>query len=282
MGSTSNGGLPPKNSFIIYLPKPLKVFLKRFLPLLILFFAIFLFFTSRWEYAPTTALSHSIADRSSFLLKTIMAPVDMFSGTIQAIKNYFFVYQRNDILTKENTKLKQQILPLLATAQENKKLLSLLHYHNNLEYTYVTARVISSANNPFIRSLLIDTGTEYGITKGQAVINETGLVGRVIEVGKHSARVLLITDINSRIPVITSSTRERSILSGNNSTFPELLYLPEESNAQPGELVVTSGDGGFFPANIHIGVVRMTSDGKHMVQPFAKWHNLEYLSILTY
>ena len=116
--------------------------------------------------------------------------------------------------------------------------------------------------------------------KGQAVVMNGGLVGRVIETGKSSSRILLLTDINSKIPVISIDSRERSILAGNNTENPKLLYMPKESKIVDGEVIITSGDGDMLPPGLMVGKATKLADGSYEVLPFVSWHNIEYVSIL--
>ena len=107
----------------------------------------------------------------------------------------------------------------------------------------------------FVRSLLVLAGKSDGVIKGQAAVTGQGLVGRVTAVGERASRVLLVTDINSRIPVRVDRTRERAVLAGNNSSSPSLIYLPPETGVQVGDRIVTSGHGGVFPKGIPVGIV---------------------------
>jgi rod shape-determining protein MreC len=113
-------------------------------------------------------------------------------------------------------------------------------------------------------------------------LDERGLVGRVTEVGSRTARVLLITDLNSRIPVIMETSRARAILVGTNGARPRLLYWPEGVQPQEGERIVTSAEANAFPANLPIGTVRHTANGVPEVQPFAQLNRLEVVRIFDY
>jgi len=108
------------------------------------------------------------------------------------------------------------------------------------------------------------------------------LIGRIAEVGEVSSRALLITDLNSRIPVLVEQTRDRAILAGDNSDQPRLLYLPPNLALATGARIVTSGDGGAFPPGLPIGTVAATGDGGVRVRPFANWSRVEYVRIIDY
>jgi len=120
------------------------------------------------------------------------------------------------------------------------------------------------------------------VRKGDAALSGKGLLGRVAEVGERAARVLLINDLNSRIPVVIERSRERAILAGDNSVTPRLLYLPITTTVQVGDRVVTSGHGGAFPVGLPVGVVTAISDDGVRVLPFADATNIEYVRLMDF
>jgi rod shape-determining protein MreC len=129
---------------------------------------------------------------------------------------------------------------------------------------------------------VLNIGKRDGVKNGQAVITGDGLVGRVAVVGNRSTRVLLITDLNSRIPVLVESTRTRAILAGNNADQPKLIHLPPNARVPQGDRIVTSGHAGVFPPGIPIGVVASVGDKGIAVQPFAERNSLEYIRVINY
>ncbi len=119
----------------------------------------------------------------------------------------------------------------------------------------VTARVILEVNGPFSRTLLANAGRRHGVEPGAVALNEGGLVGRVIQIGERSSRILLIDDALSRIPVMGESSGMRAIMRNGDLRTARLLDMPEEGRFIPGERVMTSGDGGVFPRGIVVGLV---------------------------
>lgn len=192
-------------------------------------------------------------------------------------------------LQEENIQLKNQTIELLkwqsaakTMEAENQSLRQLLHVVHDSKQSYVTARVVSDMAGPFARSALVAGGARDGIRKDQAAIHSDGLIGRVVDVGENSARLLLLTDINSRIPVIAERTREKAILAGHNSALPTLAYLAADSTIDIGDRIVTSGDGGIFPKGIPVGMVTAIEKGVVQVQLFADPAAVEYVSIVDY
>jgi rod shape-determining protein MreC len=115
-----------------------------------------------------------------------------------------------------------------------------------------------------------------------AAMTGDGLLGRVIEVGDWSSRVLLITDLNSRIPVTIAGSGDRAILAGDNSAEPKLLYLPVDAMLNPGARVVTSGHGGVFPPNLPIGTVIEPARGQHSIVPDADLGRISYVRLVDF
>jgi rod shape-determining protein MreC len=147
--------------------------------------------------------------------------------------------------------------------------------------SFTAARVIGDSGGVFVRSVLINAGKADRIEKGDAVVNGEGLIGRVAEAGRRSGRVLLISDLNSRIPVVAEKSRIRAILAGDNSPSPKLAFLSPNARLDVGDRIVTSGHGGVFPAGLPVGRIASVADGVIRVEPFADFHRLEYVRIIT-
>ena len=147
---------------------------------------------------------------------------------------------------------------------------------------YTAARVVGDQGGAFARSVLVNAGSRDGIAKGQAAVTADGVAGRVTEVGQRSSRVLLLTDINSRIPVLVGAARDRAIMAGDNTGQPRLLYLAAGTETRPGDRVVTSGHGGMFPPGLPVGVVTQASETALRVQPFVDWAHMEFLRLADY
>ena len=133
-----------------------------------------------------------------------------------------------------------------------------------------------------MHTVLVNAGADQGVVKGMAAVNERGLVGRVIEVGRRSARVLLLTDFNSRVPVMVEPSRDQAILAGDNSREPGLIFLPLHPRMAVGQRVVTSGRGGVLPPGLAVGVISAIDEDKVAVAPVVDWDRLEYVRLLEY
>jgi len=121
-----------------------------------------------------------------------------------------------------------------------------------------------------------------GVRQGMAAMTGEGLVGRVIEVGDWSSRVLLVTDLSSRIPVTVSGSGDHAILAGDNSPQPRLLYMPQDASARVGAEVMTSGHGGIFPPNLPVGVITKMGHGGAEIAPLASLERLNQVRLVDF
>ena len=142
--------------------------------------------------------------------------------------------------------------------------------------------MIAEEGDAFSHSLIAYTGKASNPQKGQVVLTEKGVVGRLDKVGKMYSKILLITDINSRIPVMIEKTRVRGILAGDNELQPKLVFTPLFSEIKVGDRIVTSGVAGVFPSGLPVGVVSQVSKREIRVLPFADLDRVEYVKIVSY
>lgn len=201
------------------------------------------------------ALRIALADALAPAFAALSRPLAALHGLGARVEDAVFVYRDNARLRRENERLLRWQQTALALAAENAQLRGLLKLVPAPAISYVTARVIAGSGGAYVRSLLIDAGRQDGIARDQAAITGAGLVGRVAEVGRRAARVRLVTDLDSRIPVTVGAAREHAILAGDNSARPTLQYLPSSARVAIGDRVVTSGEGGVFPPGLPVGVV---------------------------
>ena len=165
---------------------------------------------------------------------------------------------------------------------ENRNLRNLLNFPVDPAAGFITARVIADTGGAFANSVVINVGNKSGVLKGQPTITGEGLVGRVTDVGKRSSRVLLITDLNSRIPVVIQSSQARAILAGDNSYQPRLIYLSPGALVSQGDRIVTSGHGGAFPPGIPVGLVASVNVNGSRIKPFVDRYRVTHLRVLDY
>ncbi len=224
----------------------------------------------------------TVADALAPIHAALSGPLAHLRGTLVAADDLVGIRAENTRLRDENERLRHWQSVALALDAENQRLKANLHWIPAPTPTYVTTRVVNEAGGVYARAVLLAVGPHHGITKGQIALDERGLVGRVTEVGARTARVLLITDLNSRIPVILENSRARAILVGTNGARPRLQYWPEGSNPAAGERVVTSAEADVFPANLPVGIVHYSAAHVPEVEPAARLDQLEILRIFDY
>jgi rod shape-determining protein MreC len=168
----------------------------------------------------------------------------------------------------------------LQLEQENARLLDLNKVRLDPNFTFVTGVVLADSGSPFRQSVLLNVGERDGILDGWATMDGVGLVGRISGVGRATSRVILLTDSNSRIPVSIQPSGQKAIIAGDNSPRPPVEFLENSDVVRPGDRVVSSGDGGVFPAGILIGEAVLGSDGRLRVDLADDYERLEFLRVL--
>ena len=192
-----------------------------------------------------------------------------------------FIKKDNKLLKEENRKLRTLKDKYDALLVENKLLSDLLNYVPLPETAFVSARVVAEENDAFAHSLVAYVG-DNNVVKGDVVLSDLGVVGRVDRVANRYAKIILITDINSNVPVIVEGTRMRGILSGDNTNMPKLMFVPLDAEINVGDKIVTSGVSGVFPAGLPVGHVVGVSKYEIKVKPMAAMEKLEYVKIVKY
>jgi rod shape-determining protein MreC len=221
-----------------------------------------------------------ITDRIVPNLDWAMAPV---TGTVNLLRDYQS-YQR---LTVQNQELRSELRKMqtwkeaaLQLEQENARLLDLNKVRLDPRLTYITGVVLADSGSPFRQSVLLNVGARDGIVEGWATVDGIGLVGRISGVGQDTARVILVTDTSSRIPSTIQPSGQRAIIAGDNSSAPPIDFLENPDLVRPGDRVISSGDGGVFPAGLLIGQVAADPGGRLRVRLAADFERLEFLRVL--
>jgi rod shape-determining protein MreC len=197
-------------------------------------------------------------------------------------KNLMNLHDENAVLRRDNARLMKWQAAARQLAAENARLRELLNFVPTPQAHFVSARVIADPGGSFVRTVLVNAGRRNGVRTGLPVVIGKGLIGRIVETGERVSRVLLINDLNSRIPIAVGPDRERAVLAGDNSSQPKVIYLPANANIQVGAQVVTSGQGGVFPPGLPIGVVSGTGPSGIRVETFVAPNRLEYVRIMDF
>ncbi len=188
----------------------------------------------------------------------------------------------NRKLRAENAQLRRWYTVAMALEAENATLKENLHWMPDPTPSYVTGRVVADGGGVYARAVLLYVGPNTAIRKGQVALDAEGLAGRVTEVGRRTARILLITDPNSRIPVTLPDLHAEAIMTGETTGLPHLLYLTDGAHPRDGERVVTAADANAFPAGLPVGVIRLLPNGDAEVVPAASIDDLSMLRVFDY
>lgn len=224
----------------------------------------------------------ALADALAPIWGAVQQPVSAVRDTISEAETLWHLRSENARLVEENERLRRWQATALALEAENALLRRQLSWVPEPAPQFRTARVVADAGGTYARAVLLAAGPQHSIRKGQIALDERGFAGRVTEVGSRSARVLLATDINSRIPVTLEGSRARAIMVGNNTARPRLQHWPEGTTPREGDRVVTSAQAGAFPAGLPIGVVRWSESGAAEVELFAQLERLDVLRLFDF
>lgn len=223
-----------------------------------------------------------VADALAPILDAMSRPAATIAEVVENVRELANLRAENARLKAENQRLQHWQTVARRLDSENVVLHEQLNVIPDPDPSFVTARIIGDMGSAFGHSMLLNAGARDGVRKGQAVLAGEALVGHIAEVGERSSRLLLLTDINAKLPVMVESSRVRAILSGDNKDRPKLNYLTGNTTIAVGERVVTSASGAAFPPGIPIGVVASNTDGIIRVEPFAKRHELEFVAVVDF
>ncbi len=223
-----------------------------------------------------------VTDAFAPVLDALSRPIATGAAIVDEVNYLVDLRQRNETLRGENARLIQWHTAARNLKAENKRLRELLRFVPDSASQFISARVIADTGGTFVRSMLVNAGRRDGVRIGLPVVVGEGLIGRVVDIGVRSSRVLLIDDLNSRIPVVVGPDRERAVLAGDNSLRPKLIYLAANAQVRQGARIMTSGQGGVFPPGIQIGAVSSIDANGIRVETFVTTSELEYVRIIDY
>ena len=222
------------------------------------------------------ALVDAVVPNLDWALMPVTKAVEM----VEDFESYTRIYEQNQELKRELQQMKAWKEAALQLEQQNARLLDLNKVRLDPKLTYVTGQVLADSGSPFRQSVLLNVGARDGIRDGWACMDGIGLVGRISGVGNRTSRVILVTDSNSRIPVTIQPSGQKALLSGDNSPLPPLEFIEKADEVRPGDRVVTSGDGGMFPAGLLVGQAVLGNDRRLRVALAADYERLEFLRVL--
>ena len=254
--------------------------LRRLLVALLVFVLLGIFLVWRIDSPRVERFRADVIDRVVPSFEWTMAPVTGIANIISDFQSYNRIYEQNQQLRRELRQMQAWKEAALQLEQENAKLLDLNNVRLDPKLTYVTGVVMADSGSPFRQSVILNVGSRDGIRDGWATMDGIGLVGRISGVGDDTARVMLLTDTASRVPVNIHPSGQRAILAGDNTIGPPIEFLENPDLVRPGDRVMSSGDGGVFPADLLVGQVTLGTDRRLRVRLAADYERLEFLRVL--
>lgn len=212
----------------------------------------------------------------------VAAPMRWIGDGFGSIGDYFFAVSENRRLKKRLAELQQMQIDNVALRNLNRRYAELLKLRTEPPIPMVTARVVSDVRGPFSNARLLDVGADKGVKVGNPAMTDQGVIGRVVGVAPDASRLLLLTDPESRTPVLIDRTNARAVLTGDGGPNPRLDYLRGRDVVKSGDLVLTSGDGGLFPRGLPVGIAQQDIRGIWRVQLFSDRGNVDFAKVLVY
>ena len=216
------------------------------------------------------------------ILDVLSRPVNGMTHAAERIQSWIWLSEENAQLKAERERLLQWQAIARRLEAENAALRDLVKLVPDPPTHFVSARVVANSTSTFAQSIVVNAGSGDGVKKANVVVSSEGLVGRVVAVSPRAAMILLITDLNSRVPVVVGESRARAVLAGDNSEFPRLLHVVAETEIKPGDQVATSGMAGGFPPGVAVGVVAEVDGTSIAVRPNFDRGRLEFVRVVDY
>jgi len=248
--------------------KKWKTQVSLFLPLAFLVIALLLIGFGQFQNPFLNQFKMALTETVTPIVRVVSAPIrwgkSLFWGGADFINTY-----------KENKRLKAEIEDLqnwkniaLQLNFEQARLNKLLNYTPPPKSTFVTAKTLTDNGSRFSRSLIVSAGREEGVSKGDVAMTASGIVGRIVEVGRHASRLMLLTDYASRVPVLVGENGIQGILTGDGSDTPKIISLPENQSIKEGDIIYSSGQVGVYPSGLGIGRVESVAPDEISVRLF--------------
>ena len=254
---------------------------QRFSLIVLIFFSLILLSLGKLNFAGIEYLKTGVKEvvyRSSFIVST---PENYLKVSYQKIKKHFLFYNDYTEVKSELKKLKSKQIADEYLVEENKRLKKIVDDYL-VDTDEIVAKILIDKSSPFLRSIIINKGSKNNVKLGMAALDEAYLVGKVVEVNYLTSRVLLVTDLNSKIPISIEPGGYQSILSGTGKDFAVLQYLKEDYPIIDDNLVYTSGSGGVFKAGIPIGKIKSLNDNDKIVDFFSDLSQLRFVKIISF
>ena len=251
---------------------------QRFSLFVLAIISILLIFLETIETKPLNKIRSFVKDVVYRTAVVVTYPTKIFSGSYNVVENHFSLYKNYNDLKKENDNLKNQYSKAKFLELENSQLRKLIDEQAQSESNLVSARVMLDEQSPYLNSFVINIGSNKEIKNGMAVLDGKNFIGRIVDVNFFSSRILLVTDLNSKIPVISEPSGNHAILSGHGNSRPTLEYFSENQKIHENDIIYTSGKEGIFAPGIPIGEAKIAKDIIE-VQLYSELNEITFVNI---
>ena len=254
---------------------------QKFSLLTLLFLSIFVLILSNYNIKIIKYIKFGINEfvyRASFLIST---PEKKIKNINSQIKDHMKIYEDYKNIELELETLKQKELITKFLKMENEKLRKLIN--ESINSKEILAKVLIDKESPFLKSIILNKGSKDKLKIGMAVVDGVYLVGKVIEVNFTNSRVLLLSDLNSKIPVILEPIGMQAVVSGTGGDYGKIEYTKKEYSDEiiSNEIIVyTSGLGGLFKPGIPVG--KISKKNTNQINFFSDFRQLEYAKIISH
>ncbi|MEM6308859.1 MAG: rod shape-determining protein MreC [Pseudomonadota bacterium] len=256
--------------------------LRRLLTAVFVLLLLAVFLVWRIDSPRVERLRAQITDRIVPNMDWAMAPVTGTVGLLRDFQSYQRLADQNQELRSELRQMRAWKEAALQLEQENARLLDLNNVQLDPRLTFITGVVLADSGSPYRQSVLLNIGERDGLVDGWATMDGIGLVGRIAGLAPNTARVLLLTDANSRVPATIQPSGQRALVSGDNTATPLVEFIENRDVVRPGDRVVSSGDGGIFPAGLLIGSLEGDRNGRLRVRLSADYERLKFLRVMRH
>ncbi len=265
---------------IIYLTK-VKNLGKIYIPILFILTFLLIFF-NKSDYIVVNKIKSLSTNIFVPAGKFITSPIKVTTKAIETINEIRFLQQDNLKLKEEVKRLKKWQILAIKNERENSAYKKLLNSTTSNINVIKTAKIISQTPDIYVKSIFINAGLNQGIMEDFAVINERGLIGKVISSSEKKSRIILINDQNSSIPVTTLSDNFYAIIKGTkDGKYLTSSFMKEDNKPKIGEVLITSGNAKIFPPNILVGKVIKVNKDSFIALPYVDFNNLEFVQIVN-
>ena len=251
---------------------------QRFSLFVLVIISIIFLFVETIETKPLNYLRAFIKDTIYRGSLVVSVPSRSLGNLTDYVKGHMNLYSNYDKLKKENDELRNNITESDFLELENTQLRKLIEEQSSASSNLVSARVMLDKQSPYLNSFIINIGSNKDIKNGMLALDGKNFIGRIVDVNFFSSRILLVSDLNSKIPIITEPSAHHAILSGHGNDIPTLEYLPENHNIQDGDKVYTSGKEGIFSPGIPIGEVKIEKN-QTRVELFSDLSQITFINI---